>query len=83
MAPAEKEYIIDHCGVLPRPDEHGKCSELTADGRCAIYEHRPYVCRAYGAVNHPYMTCPHGCEIEGGALSEKRSAELLANIKGM
>lgn len=27
---------------------------------CTIYETRPILCRLFGAVDHPGMTCPHG-----------------------
>jgi Fe-S-cluster containining protein len=31
------------------------------DGRCEIYEKRPLLCRMFGAVDDPLLTCPHGC----------------------
>jgi Fe-S-cluster containining protein len=32
-----------------------------ADGRgCRIHDERPVVCRMFGVVDHPRMTCPHG-----------------------
>ena len=31
------------------------------DGRCSIYENRPTICRLFGAVETPRLTCPHGC----------------------
>jgi len=37
-----------------------RCPFLTRDG-CGIYDARPMVCRLFGAVDHPMMTCPHGC----------------------
>lgn len=32
---------------------------LLALGRCTAYEHRPLICRAYGAVEG--LRCAHGC----------------------
>lgn len=31
------------------------------NGRCEIYDQRPLICRLFGAVDHPIMTCPKGC----------------------
>jgi len=30
-----------------------KCSLLTEDGECSIYEIRPLVCRAYNSIDNP------------------------------
>lgn len=35
------------------------CPMLTANG-CGIYEVRPVICRLFGAVDDPMLTCPHG-----------------------
>jgi hypothetical protein len=35
------------------------CNQLV-EGRCAIYDDRPLVCRLWGAI--PTMRCPFGCE---------------------
>jgi uncharacterized protein len=37
-----------------------RCPFLT-DGGCGIYDDRPVICRLFGAVDAPLMTCPHGC----------------------
>ena len=29
-------------------------------GACAIYEHRPFLCRIFGASEEPRLACPHG-----------------------
>lgn len=52
------------------------CSLLGTDGKCSQYEHRPMVCRLWG-VAQP-MPCPHGCEPEGGMLSEEEGFVFLA-----
>ena len=36
------------------------CPFLTKVG-CGIYDIRPAICRLFGAVDNPKMTCPHGC----------------------
>lgn len=30
-------------------------------GKCEIYGQRPLICRLFGAVDTPHLTCPHGC----------------------
>ena len=46
------------------------------DAGCSIYEHRPTVCRLFGAVDHPNMKCPMGCGPKR-LLTEQRSREIL------
>lgn len=57
-------------GTIPAPREDRVCP-LLFDGRCSIYDHRPYVCRHYGAVDpaeakpdYEVWSCPHGCRPE-------------------
>jgi Fe-S-cluster containining protein len=52
------------------------CPFLNADG-CGIYEQRPMVCRLFGAVDDPRMTCLHGCG-PAKKLTERQSRELIA-----
>src|SRR5262249_4223157 len=33
---------------------------LLVIGRCSVYDARPMICRAFGAVDG--LRCPHGCE---------------------
>lgn len=67
----EVDAMLDAGVVPPRLRMHPKlgatCSHLTDEGRCAIYAHRPLVCRLYGVVSG--LRCPHGCKREGGYLS--------------
>lgn len=35
------------------------CPLLGPNGRCAIYEHRPVICRIWAVTKE--MRCPHGC----------------------
>lgn len=53
------------------------CPALTKDNRCGAYEARPFICRAYGAVEGSAIACKHGCEIEGEPISNLESLELL------
>ena len=40
-APPEKESFFDRTAAIA-------CPNLSADGRCVVYEHRPLVCRTFG-----------------------------------
>lgn len=51
---------------------NGRCSHLK-DGKCSIYENRPFICRIYGT--NELMRCD-GCQSEK-YLSEKEAAELI------
>lgn len=53
-----------------------RCPFLTAQG-CGICDVRPMVCRLFGAVEHPNMTCPHGCGPKR-KLTERQSRAMLA-----
>lgn len=84
VAPVEEERLTEKCGSAPGVNEDtGLCDRLTPDGKCSIYEHRPFICRAFGAVKHPQMTCPHGCKVKGGAISDDRSRQIHHNIMTM
>lgn len=52
-------------GVLP-----ASCSALTEDKRCAVYEDRPLICRAWGVTER--LKCPYGCVPEGGVYLTER-----------
>lgn len=86
LHPAEVEMFIELDLALPededRPDGTRRCSHLTEEGRCGIYEHRPFVCRIWGGV-HPDLPCEHGCEVEPKALSMKRLVRLYAKLDRM
>jgi Fe-S-cluster containining protein len=58
------EEIIDNsCGVyVVAVDDESRCCFLSkADFTCAIYEHRPNVCRRFGECGetHRYLQCSH------------------------
>ena len=65
----------DCCGPVPfseaewarlTPEEQAKplvthrCQFVGPTG-CTIYDRRPLLCRLFGTVNEPKMTCSHGC----------------------
>lgn len=41
-------------------------------GKCDVYSNRPLMCRLFGAVDAPHLTCPHGA----------KSAKLLTVAEG-
>lgn len=55
------------------------CAFSTTSG-CAIYGNRPLVCRLFGAVDHPRMTCPHGARAKH-PLAHERALELIAEAR--
>ncbi len=69
-APAELARVQDRIpagSVLARafgaetilnPDT-GMCGFLI-DGRCSVYEDRPFMCRLFGATKDPAIRCPYG-----------------------
>lgn len=43
---------------------HGKCRALKKNGQCGVYEDRPLICRAWGAIEP--APCPFGCKPDDG-----------------
>lgn len=69
--PAEAEALLEKHGRIPLPTKDGlRCSELTPDNRCGIYEDRPIICRLWGTFHK--TKCPHGCKPVGGFISEAK-----------
>ena len=74
--------------IQTRPGEHmtptrascTTCAYHTAQG-CSIYEARPLMCRLFGAVDDPLLTCPHGAKAKR-PLSAQQAADLVAKYKG-
>ncbi len=56
------------------------CSALVA-GQCSVYSSRPYVCRAYGAVEG--LECPFGCLHETGLMPAEESEALFHRIMAL
>lgn len=53
-----------------------RCPALTRDGKCSVYDVRPYICRAWGA-GRALMACEHGCRPEGSRLKARQLMDLL------
>ena len=51
---------------------------LLKNGRCTVYEQRPLVCRLYGAVDLPALTCPFGCTVTPRPLTVEEAAVIVA-----
>lgn len=49
-----------HEAFLPSKGEDTLTCVFWRDG-CSIYEDRPMICKLFGAVDTPRLTCPHGC----------------------
>ena len=50
--------------------------------RCKVYAVRPMICRLFGAVDHPKLTCPHGCRPEGRSpMISQQAKALLETIR--
>lgn len=43
-------------------DDSLTCNHLSTLGTCSIYENRPFLCRAFGAIDTPLLKCPFGCK---------------------
>lgn len=56
----EKDEIRRVFGKTLMVDQSLTCNALCkTTGTCGVYEARPWVCRAYGAMEG--LECPHGC----------------------
>ncbi len=55
--------------IKPHPD--GACPLLGPDGRCAIYEHRPFGCRT------------HFCAEAGGPYARREVADLIRRLEAL
>lgn len=84
MARAEAARIASPIRLQPYGDDWltpikadcKTCQFSTSEG-CAIYANRPLICRLFGAVDTPWLTCPHGASA-AQLLSEDDATELLA-----
>ena len=60
----------------------GKCDCPFIDhekGSCSIHDNRPAICRLFGAVDHPRLTCPYGKRPDV-LLTEEQSSAILDQI---
>jgi hypothetical protein len=51
------------------------CEALTCEGRCAIYDLRPLICRLWGVTEA--MSCPYGCQPDPGYLTDDEGFRLM------
>lgn len=51
---------------------------LLVDGRCSVYDVRPFICRVFGVVEG--MTCRHGCKPER-YLSRDEVGQMVGQLK--
>lgn len=75
-------FSIWEWGQVPHKDHAPgclKCPYVTADD-CSIYPDRPMMCRLFGAVDRPMLTCPHGCGPER-KLTEAEAQEILKEYR--
>lgn len=73
VPPEEFVAAVGRSGLTLIGDE-ATCP-LLVDGRCSVYNQRPFVCRAYGIVADPRMRCEFGCEPE--ALLTRKEVDIL------
>ena len=56
------------------------CPFLDAELRCAIYDHRPYLCRQFGTAIYPALECPLQ-HADGRNLTPKERAQREARVQ--
>lgn len=80
--PAEADELLKKHGRIPLPTKDElRCSELTSDNRCGIYEDRPIICRLWGTFRK--TQCPHGCKPIGGFISEAKQRKYQNQVFGI
>lgn len=82
----EAEIMQDNGIIPPSVRNHPTqgdmtCSHLTDSGKCAIYEHRPLVCRLFGAVKS--LKCVHGCKPKNGYMSNEKVKKLIDKLDSL
>jgi len=71
-----KEGCTDCCGPVPMTEYEANRLELAeqitpfkpgtmdcsfiCEGKCSVYDKRPYLCRVFGVVDSGRLKCPHG-----------------------
>ncbi len=65
--------------VLPLTEDMN-CVYLKEDLSCAIYHHRPEVCRKFGDESHVLMTCPYQ-DKDGNVRSAKEVNRIKAEVE--
>ena len=63
-----KRFIVDLKTDLKIIDGYimvlSKCTQLSPDGKCLIYETRPDMCRNFNKENKEFYNVPAGCKYE-------------------
>lgn len=70
----------DDAWVLTEQFETMRCPLLGPDDRCSAYDARPMVCRLYGLVDAPGMTCKRGGKA-ARMLTDKEARRLMARAR--
>jgi hypothetical protein len=92
-APLERAVIRERHGVelgpaipskqLAELDDRGeapRCPALSALNTCSVYQHRPLICRLYGA--DAGLPCAHGCvPARGGWLDTDVGTEMIGVVE--
>jgi hypothetical protein len=78
MSDVERQRIAELGVDIPKPTIESLAESCPAlvDNRCTIYDHRPLICRLWGAVES--MPCPHGCAVTPGLLMDAGAQTLIA-----
>lgn len=79
MTSTERQHIRRETGMeIPRGNSSDTytCPALGILGTCTVYEHRPLICRAYGATEA--LACPYGCTPAEGAMSDREFFSLMS-----
>lgn len=74
------ERAVRDAGLAPSEASGVACTALDRNGRCAIYEARPAICRLWGVAEG--MLCPHGCEPER-MLTQSETNEILKSLEAI
>ncbi len=75
----EMEVIRKEFNTTLITDQTGSCNALCkATGTCKVYSARPWVCRAFGAMEG--LECPHGCNTVP-LVPQKEGDKLLKSIR--
>ena len=71
IPPLDPERLMEQY----RSDSVPDCPALTPLKRCAVYEHRPTICRLYGTA--ACLDCEHGCVPTSGLLSREEAGNII------
>lgn len=63
------------------PGQDDTCRFFSSEEGCVIYPVRPALCRLFGVVDAPAMTCPHGARAD--KLLTKTETDWLLPAEGV